>query len=406
MEEAGRNVNLAQILRLPQPKEGALARRVTRTVRKALALCHALESERGEVAGLRLASEILKLYQGFDVPGRKEFFGSLIADFSPSTPKIVEAAANYAEKSTQRNLAKLQRAVEPPRRELFRRLNMAPHATVLLVHMRRHLLDLLKANPSWEPVSDDLAYLFTSWFNRGFLTLMRIDWRTSALVLEKLIEYEAVHAIKGFDDLRRRLAADRRCYAFFHPAMPDEPVVFIEVALTRGMSDKVQPLLDPASEVFDSNLADTAVFYSITNCQEGLRGVAFGSLLIKQVVDDLQVEFPRLRRFATLSPIPGFCDWLRANEASIDADERYAGVANVLRSFRLQRQLTAGRDVALCGLGDVRLPGAVASEVVGELGHPVSGALQVQRHAPQLHETGRADETGVHETGNLRSSIR
>jgi malonyl-CoA decarboxylase len=159
---------------------------------------------------------------------------------------------------------------------------------------------------------------------------MRIDWRTSALVLEKLIEYEAVHAIKGFDDLRRRLAADRRCYAFFHPAMPDEPVVFIEVALTRGMSDKVQPLLDPASEVFDSNLADTAVFYSITNCQEGLRGVAFGSLLIKQVVDDLQKEFPRLRRFATLSPIPGFCDWLRANQTAIESDGRYAGVGAIL----------------------------------------------------------------------------
>jgi len=335
-------VNLAQLLRLPPPKEGTPVRRVARSVRKALALCHALESERGEVAGMRLAAEILNLYQTFDGAGRKEFFAALIADFSPNPVKIVEAAANYAEKSTQRNLAKLQKAVEPPRRELFRRLNMAPGATVQLVQMRRHLLGQLKAHPQWEPVSDDLAYLFTSWFNRGFLTLKRIDWRTSALVLEKLIEYEAVHAIQGWDDLRRRLASDRRCYAFFHPAMPDEPVVFIEVALTRGMSDKVQPLLDPRSEVFDSRQADSAIFYSITNCQDGLRGVAFGSLLIKQVVDDLQIEFPHLRKFATLSPIPGFRDWLKANQAAIQADERYVGLFEALSDPHWASNTTLG----------------------------------------------------------------
>ena len=215
--------------------------------------------------------------------------------------------------------------------------------------MRRHLLAQLKAHPEWEPISDDLAYLFTSWFNRGFLQLERISWRSAALVLEKLIEYEAVHAIQGWDDLRRRLAADRRCYAFFHPAMPDEPVVFIEVALTRGLSDKVQPLLDPSSPEFDSHQADSAIFYSITNCQDGLRGVAFGNLLIKQVVEDLQIEFPRLRKFATLSPIPGFREWLKANQALIDSDERYRGLFDTLdhpawftdaqRSRQLEEQL-------------------------------------------------------------------
>ena len=154
------------------------------------------------------------------------------------------------------------------------------------------------------------ALPISSWFNRGFLTLQRIDWRTSALVLEKLARYEAVHAFSGWRDLHRRLQADRRCFAFFHPALPDEPLIFIEVALTRGISDKVQPLLDQSSPVGDPLEADTAIFYSITNCQEGLRGIHFGNLLIKQVVQQLGQEFPRLRNFATLSPVPGFRAWL------------------------------------------------------------------------------------------------
>jgi malonyl-CoA decarboxylase len=159
----------------------------------------------------------------------------------------------------------------------------------------------------------DLERLLMAWFNRGFLELRRIDWRTSALVLEKLIRYEAVHEIQGWNDLRRRLEADRRCYAFFHPALPDEPIIFIEAALTRGVSEKVQPLLDPDSPVLSPESADCAMFYSITNCQEGLRGVPFGSFLIKQVVEDLGREFPRIRKFATVSPVPGFREWLAAS---------------------------------------------------------------------------------------------
>jgi malonyl-CoA decarboxylase len=153
-------------------------------------------------------------------------------------------------------------------------------------------------------------HLLRSWFNRGFLRLERIDWRTSAMVLEKLIAYEAVHAIRGWWDLRRRLEGDRRCFAFFHPQLPDEPIIFIEVALTRGMSAQVQPLLDQRAPVASTAQADCAMFYSITNCQEGLRGISFGNLLIKQVAEELKREFPQLRRFATLSPIPGFRLWL------------------------------------------------------------------------------------------------
>jgi malonyl-CoA decarboxylase len=179
----------------------------------------------------------------------------------------------------------------------------------------------LKSQRHWAGIEADLAHLLGSWFNRGFLTLQRIDWRTSALVLEKLIHYEAVHEIKGWGDLHRRLEADRRCFAFFHPALPDEPIIFIEVALTRGMSERVQPLLDPDSPVVDPVSADSAIFYSITNCQKGLRGVSFGNFLIKQVAEDLGREFPRLKTFATLSPMPGFRNWLAtaAKPAEVEA---------------------------------------------------------------------------------------
>jgi malonyl-CoA decarboxylase len=176
--------------------------------------------------------------------------------------------------------------------------------------MRKSLLTTLADHPERQGIDADLMHLFRSWFNRGFLVLQRIDWRTPAVILERLIEYEAVHQIQGWDDLRRRLEADRRCYAFFHPALPDEPLIFIEVALTTGMTEKVQPLIDPRAPVSDPATADSAIFYSITNCQKGLRGVSFGNVLIKQVVDDLGREFPRLRTFATLSPIPGFRAWL------------------------------------------------------------------------------------------------
>jgi malonyl-CoA decarboxylase len=174
-------------------------------------------------------------------------------------------------------------------------------------------LKKIKERPAWRALDYDLRRRLRSWFNRGFLRLERIDWRTSALVLEKLIEYEAVHALQGWPDLRRRLESDRRCYAFFHPQLPDEPIIFIEVALTRGMSARAQPLLDMHAPVADAAGADCAMFYSITNCQEGLRGISFGNQLIKQVAEDLKREFPHLRRFATLSPIPGFRRWLEKN---------------------------------------------------------------------------------------------
>jgi malonyl-CoA decarboxylase len=247
----------------------------------------------------------------------------------------VHAASDaYRRESSPANLVRLQQAVEPPRQELFRRWNMAPAGTAVLVGMRRRLLATLDAHPERAGIDADLLHLFRSWFNRGFLVLQRIEWRTPAVVLERLIQYEAVHQIQGWRDLRRRLEADRRCYAFFHPALPDEPLIFIEAALTRGMAAQVQPLIDPESPVGDAARADCAIFYSITNCQEGLRGVSFGNVLIKQVVEDLGREFPRLRTFATLSPIPGFRTWL----ASVDP--RWNGFDPASAPLPARRELT------------------------------------------------------------------
>jgi malonyl-CoA decarboxylase len=289
--------------------------RPDRRTKKTIALCHALLSERGEASGAALAREALASYSSIEAAALPAFFNILAEEFSTDPQSVGDAADAYRGDPSQSNLIRLQHAVESPRQELFRRLNMAAGATGALVEMRRRLLLGAKANPHWAGIEADLAHLLSSWFNRGFLKLERIDWRTSALVLEKLIQYEAVHEVQGWHDLHRRLEADRRCYAFFHPALPDEPIIFIEVALTRGMCAEVQPLLDPDSKVVDPDRADAAMFYSITNCQEGLRGVSFGNFLIKQVAEDLGREFPRVKTFATLSPIPGFRKWLTGNTA-------------------------------------------------------------------------------------------
>ena len=283
---------------------------IDRRTNDLVALCEAVLAERAEFAGAALAREALRAYEALDERCREEFFDVLARAYSP-VPEAVGAAADaYRADPSPANLIRLQESVEPARQELFRRLNMAPGGTAALVEMRRRLLQRLADKPEWRAIDADLLHLLRSWFNRGFLRLERIDWRTSALVLEKLIQYEAVHAIQGWPDLRRRLQSDRRCFAFFHPQLPDEPIIFIEVALTRGMSARVQPLLDLQAPVAAPAGADCAMFYSITNCQEGLRGISFGNLLIKQVADELKREFPHLRRFATLSPVPGFRRWL------------------------------------------------------------------------------------------------
>ena len=291
-------------------RPGRRAGRPGRKAREAMALCESLLSERGEVSGATLAREVLSECQQLPDGAWVPFFNLLASTLSPRSEDIRSAAEAWLGEATTDNLIRLQHAVEAPRQELFRRLNMAPGGTAALIEMRRRVLAGLKTHPQWKSLDADLAHLLGSWFNRGFLTLQRIDWRTPAIVLEKLIAHEAVHEIRGWADLHRRLEDDRRCFAFFHPVLPDEPLIFIEVALTRGMSASVSALLDPKAAVDDPARADTATFYSITNCQEGLRGISFGNLLIKQVAEEIGRQLPRVQRYATLSPLPGFRAWL------------------------------------------------------------------------------------------------
>ncbi|MEL6746950.1 MAG: malonyl-CoA decarboxylase family protein, partial [Pseudomonadota bacterium] len=281
---------------------------------KAIKLCDALLSERGEVLGTAVAVDLVTLIRAASQAERRQFIDLLADRYAPDQRALATAVDDYRLAPTASNLAALSEAVEAPRQQLFRRANTAPLGTRMLLDLRTEILAGKRDNPGWTPVDDDLRHLFGSWFNRGFLQLRRIDWNTPAAILEKLIDYEAVHTIAGWDDLRRRLASDRRCFAFFHPALPDEPLIFVEIALVNELSDSITPILTAPSPTDKGQgsapdngrkiAANTAIFYSISNCQPGLRGIAFGNLLIKQVVSELAAELPGLKTFATLSPIP------------------------------------------------------------------------------------------------------
>jgi malonyl-CoA decarboxylase len=288
------------------------------SVRRAADRCHSLLSDCGEIPGSRLATEVLAGYVSLNPEDRAAFFDVLAGEFSTDSGVLQRAAEGYMRKPSDTALLELKRAGDSPRLELFLRLNTARGGTGLLVHMREQLLQGLRDHSGWAPIEADLAQVLKSIFNRGLLEFEQIDWDTPSPVLEKLIQYEAVHTIHDWCDMRRRLEADRRCYAFFHPAWRGEPLIFIEVALTRGVGTKVQPILDPTSPVDDPDACDTAVFYSLTNCQSGLRGLSFGSGLIGRAVDELRAQLPRLRTFATLSPIPGFRPWLSALAGSLE----------------------------------------------------------------------------------------
>lgn len=283
-------------------------------------LAEALLSERGEASGAAVARELHAAFRSLDPGGRTAFYRFLTDRFNPPVDALRAAAEAYVADATPEHAARLAAAAEPPRQELLRRMNMAPGGTATLISMREELLGLLRAEPDLRILDSDLRHLFASWFNRGFLELRRIDWQTPAAVLEKLIAYEAVHQIQGWDDLRRRLDADRRCFAFFHPALPGEPLIFVEVALVRGLAAAVQPLLSRDNPPIDPAQADTAIFYSISNCQEGLRGISFGNFLIKQVVEELKAELPQITWFSTLSPVPGFRRWLARRREDGEAE--------------------------------------------------------------------------------------
>lgn len=283
-------------------------------------LAKALVSGRGEASGVAIARQLLEQYRGLGPEERRSFFRLLADQFRPDAEAVKVAAAAYAAEPTDAALAKLQAAVESPRQEFFRRLNLAPGATAEIVAMRRDFLRMPKTDAGLAAVDVDLAHLLASWFNRGFLVLRRIDWQTPAAILEKIIQYEAVHEIQGWDDLRRRLdPADRRCFAFFHPSLVDEPLIFVEVALMGDIPGSIQAVLNEKRKAGSTEVPTTAVFYSISNCQEGLRGISFGNFLIKQVVEELVREQPQFKTFVTLSPVPTFARWLdrvRADDAA------------------------------------------------------------------------------------------
>ena len=302
--------------------QGLLGRRpVDRSDDDIRELCLALLRTKGEASVVTLARRTLDAFARLDAAGRDGFFEFLRSDLGAEPAALEAAIESYRAAPSPETAATLAAAAEPRRQELLRLMNTAPDGTRDILAMRVALLDALPRRPELKLVDDDFVHMLRSWFNRGFLDLHRIDWRTPALVLEKIIAYEAVHQILDWEDLRRRLESDRRCFGFFHPSLPDEPLIFVEVALCKGLAGSVTDLL--FGEVDREVDADTAIFYSISNCQRGLTGVSFGNFLIKQVVRELAAENPRLRRFATLSPIPGFRKWLirKAQEGQIPAGQ-------------------------------------------------------------------------------------
>jgi len=289
-----------------------------------LQLCEALLSGRGEASGTAMAREVLDRYHDLDEPGRLSFFGELARKYGPDRERLAQAIETWRAQPNDDDASDLHFASEPRRQELIRRLNRAPGGTSDLVTMRADLLDLMKDDKDLAALDRDVVHLLASWFNRGFLVLRRIDWSTPANILEKIIRYEAVHEIRDWDDLRRRIdPIDRRCYAFFHPALVDEPLIFVEVALTESIPGAIAPLLAEDRQLVAIERARTAVFYSISNTQRGLGGISFGSFLIKQVVEELRRELPKLENFVTLSPVPGFMHWLKqASDVPVSDEER------------------------------------------------------------------------------------
>ena len=284
-------------------------------------LAQDLLGSHGEVSGSTLARLILDRFVEMNTDEKQAFFEFMTHALDIDAQAVRDTLQTYQDAPSKQSYRAFTKASEPARQELARRLNQVPGATGQLVEMRKDLLRFLRDNPTLEPLDVDFQHLFSSWFNRGFLVLRPINWSSPAEILEKIIEYEAVHAIDSWDDLRRRLQpSDRRCFGFFHPAMAGEPPIFVEVALTKGIPNSVQDLLADGRDPIDAEDADTAVFYSISNCQAGLAGISFGNSLIKQVAADLSRDLPSLEHFVTLSPIPGLNKWLKASEPLISPD--------------------------------------------------------------------------------------
>jgi len=283
----------------------------TRYLSRSTSAVRQLVSERGESNAVSMALDVISSYRKLNADHRSKFFMMLAEQFNIDAEQLTKAAQSFAADPNARNYIRLQKISESPRQELLRRLNRAPGGTAAVVEMRRDLLTLLNKKPELMALDYDMRHLLSSWFNPGFLKMHRVDWKSPAEILEKIIAHEAVHAIDGWDDLRRRLQPDRRCFAFFHPQLPDEPLIFVEVALLPEIPVAIMPLVDKKSTpVEQTNQFKVAAFYSISNCESGLRGVSMGNFLIKRVAEQLHAEFPGLKTFVTLSPIPGLMEWI------------------------------------------------------------------------------------------------
>ena len=287
----------------------------------------------GEVSGIVTARQVLDHYIDLNEAQKLEFFKNLEENFNADPAMVRRVYETYEKDPSSSNLNKLSDATRPKRNDLFKRLNQTPGATHDLVAMRTDLLKHLKDHPQLKSVDEDFVRLFSSWFGRGFLVLQTINWASSAAILERIIRYEAVHEIKDWNDLRSRIdPPNRRCFAYFHPALVDEPLIFVEVALTNEVPHSIDSILeDKGGDVVDPSGYKTATFYSISNCQPGLKNISFGNFLIKQVVQELQAEFPSIKTFVTLSPIPGLERWLGADSG--DEAEELTNLKKELKSL-------------------------------------------------------------------------
>lgn len=365
-------------------------------------LCDALLSSHGEVSGVTLARNLLDRYAAMSASEKTDFFQFVTHELEIDPDAVVSTLQAYRDKPGKGTYRAFAAACEPRRQELARRLNQVPGATGQLVAMRKDLLGVMRERPDLEPLDVDFKHLFSSWFNRGFLVLRPINWESPAEILEKIIAYEAVHAIDSWEDLRRRLKpSDRRCFGFFHPAMAHEPLIFVEVALTKGIPNSVQSLLADDRTAIEAEEADTAVFYSISNCQTGLAGISFGNSLIKQVVSDLSKELPDLTTFVTLSPIPDLNKWLGGTDLdALKSEDNQALAAHYL----LEAKRTDGMPfdpVARFHLGNGALVHAVHADAdISENGQRQSNGTMVNylydlNQISQNHESFVGEKTVV-----------
>lgn len=271
-------------------------------------LCKDLVSHKGAASGMALARAVVSRYQSLNDQEKLSFFQLLLKDYGPDMKSIKKVANEFTINPDENSVDTLRKSLKSKRLELFSRMNMAPDGTEAIVDLRKDLLQFIKNNPGLKAIDNDLKSLLKSWFNPGFLVLRRIDWETEASILEKIIRYETVHNIENWDDLKQRLVENRRCFAFFHPALEDDPLIFVEVALTKGIAGSMQAIFEQGTK--DNTKYDSAIFYSINNCQRGLRGIPLGNFLIKRVVAEIAQEIPSINKYSSLSPVTGFSKWL------------------------------------------------------------------------------------------------